>query len=151
MEVRRAGLADLDALVPLFDAYRRFYRQSGDPVGARRFLDERLTRGESAVFLAYGDGRAMGFTQLYPSFSSGAMAKIVVLNDLFVEPAYRRNGVAAALMDAAVRYAREAGAIRLTLSTELANAPAQALYEKLGWKRDTSFCVYQFPLAESLP
>ena len=75
-EVREAGVGDLDQLVPLFDAYRQFYRQPTDPGRARRFLQERLDRGQSVILLAISQGAAIGFTQLYPSCSSGAMAPI---------------------------------------------------------------------------
>ena len=96
--------------------------------------------------MALADGVAAGFTQLYPSFSSGAMARIFVLNDLFVAPEMRRRGVGAALLNAAAEFGRREGAARLTLSTELNNTTAQALYEKAGWKRDTVFCVYNLAL-----
>ena len=66
-------MADLDLIVPLFDAYRQFYRQPSDPDRARRFLKERFEHNQSVIFLAFADGAAIGFTQLYPSFSSGAM------------------------------------------------------------------------------
>jgi len=91
--VRQATTADLDALVPLFDAYRVFYRKTSDPELARTFLAERLSRNQSVVFLALrGNGAAVGFTQLYPSFSSAAAAPVFILNDLFVAPDARRNG-----------------------------------------------------------
>jgi ribosomal protein S18 acetylase RimI-like enzyme len=146
VEVRQATLADLDLLVPLFDAYRRFYRLPGDPGRARRFLQERLEHGQSVIFLAFADAAAIGFTQLYPSFSSGAMAPIFILNDLFVAPDARRSGAGSALLQAAAAHGRRAGAIRLVLSTELTNTTAQSLYESMGWRRDTVFCVYQLSL-----
>ncbi len=145
-EVREAGVGDLDQLVPLFDAYRQFYRQASDPGRARRFLQERLEHGQSAIFLAISQGAAIGFTQLYPSFSSGAMAPIFILNDLFVTPDARRSGAGTLLLQAAADFGRRSGALRLTLSTELTNTPAQAVYERCGWRRDTAFCVYQLPL-----
>lgn len=146
IEVRRATAADLDLLVPLFDAYRGFYRQASDPDGARRFLRERLDLDQSVIFLAFEGGHAAGFTQLYPSFSSGAMRRIFILNDLFVSPDARGRGVGSALLGAAVEYGRSAGALRLTLSTEATNTTAQAVYERHGWTRDTTFWVYQFGL-----
>jgi hypothetical protein len=79
-------MGDVDVLVPLFDAYRQFYRQQSDPGGARQFLRARLENKQSVVLPAHIDSVAAGFTQLYPSFSSGAMARIFVLNDLFVVP-----------------------------------------------------------------
>ena len=146
MHVRRATIEDLETLVPLFDGYRQFYRLAGDMEGARRFLRERLAKGESAVFLAFAGGEAVGFTQLYPSFSSGAMRRIFVLNDLYVAPEARRSGAGRALLEAAAEYGRREGAVRLMLQTELTNATAQVLYERAGWQRDTVFCVYQLGL-----
>jgi GNAT superfamily N-acetyltransferase len=144
--VRQATIADLDNLIPLFDAYRQFYRQPSDPERARRFLLGRFEHNQSVIFIAFEDGAAIGFTQLYPSFSSVGMARIFILNDLFVSPETRRRGVGAALLHAAAEYGRRLAAIRLVLSTEVINANAQSLYEKTGWKRDTVFCVYQLAL-----
>jgi GNAT superfamily N-acetyltransferase len=144
--VRQATAADLNLLVPLFDAYRQFYRQPSDPQGAWRFLIERFERNESVIILALEDAAAIGFTQLYPSFSSGAMARIFILNDLFVAPEARRRGVGAALLQAAAEYGRSAGARRLVLSTEITNTAAQSVYEKMGWRRDMVFCAYQLEL-----
>jgi hypothetical protein len=91
--VRRASLADLDQIVPLFDAYRQFYGQAHNLALAREFLRERLEQDQSVIFLALGSsGSAAGFTQLYPSFSSASVQRIFILNDLFVDPAVRRSG-----------------------------------------------------------
>src|SRR6266851_4689707 len=98
IEVRQATVPDVDLLVPLFDAYRQFYRQPSEPERARRFLLDRFELNESVILLAFEDAAAIGFTQLYPSFSSGAMARIFTLNDLFVAPEARRRGVGSALL-----------------------------------------------------
>jgi hypothetical protein len=95
VDVRRATLDDVDVLAPLFDGYRQFYRQAPDLERARQFLRERLLKHESTLFLARGAGAVpLGFTQLFPSFSSVSMARSFVLNDLFVAPEARRMGVA---------------------------------------------------------
>jgi GNAT superfamily N-acetyltransferase len=145
-EVRQATVADLNLLVPLFDAYRQFYRQPSDPERARRFLLDRLEHNQSVIFLAFDGAAAIGFTQLYPSFSSTAMARIFILNDLFVAPEGRRSGAGSALLQAAADYGRRVGAVRLALSTEITNKTAQSAYERMGWKRDTVFYVYQLAL-----
>lgn len=131
----RATLADLDALALLFDAYRVFYRQPPDPAAARAFVEERLRRDESTVFIARDadTGTALGFTQLYPAFSSVAARRIWILNDLFVVPEARQRGVAHALMERARVFAVETGALRLVLETAEDNRAAQALYESLGY------------------
>ena len=146
VHVRQATVEDLDVLVPMFDGYRQFYRQPSDPDGARRFLLDRFQHNQSVIFLALDGEAAVGFTQLYPSFSSTSMARIFVLNDLFVAAESRTRGTGAALLNAAAEYGRRVGAVRLALSTEVANTTAQAVYERLGWKRDTVFYSYQLTL-----
>jgi GNAT superfamily N-acetyltransferase len=141
--VRRAALHDLDRLVPLFDAYRQFYGKPSDLTIARRFLHDRFTRGESIVLIAEDQGKtAIGFAQLFPTFSSILAAPIYILHDLFVTPAARRRGVGTLLLNAAVETARTAGVVRVELATAITNMPAQTLYEALGWKRDEEFCMY---------
>jgi GNAT superfamily N-acetyltransferase len=136
--IRRATAADLDALVPLFDAYRVFYAQPSDPVRARDFLAERLANGESAVLVAERGPSTVGFTQLYPIFSSVRTARAWLLNDLFVAEGARRGGVARALLDAAAAFARGQGAAGLMLETTRDNGPARALYRAAGWHEDES-------------
>ena len=146
MRVRRAGLEDLAILVPLYDGYRQFYRQPSDPALAERFLRERLSRGDSVIFLAEDESGTLGFTQLYPIFSSISAAPAWVLNDLFVSPAARRSGAGRALLERARQHGIDTGARWLSLSTGRENREAQALYEKLGWVRDTEYYHYELPL-----
>ena len=134
--IRRASPADLDALVPLFDAYRVFYAQPSDPVRARDFLEARLAKNESTVLVAERGPSAIGFTQLYPIFSSVRTARTWLLNDLFVAEGARRGGVARALLDAAAAFAREQGAAGVMLETTRDNGPARALYGAAGWHED---------------
>jgi len=140
--VRRAGLADLDRLLPLFGAYREFYRRTAEPARERSFLAERIPKGEAVVFLAESNGTAVGFTLLYPLFSSLSLRPVWVLNDLYVRPDARRTGVGAALLRHARQFAHDTGAEYLTLETARDN-PAQRLYEAEGWKRDEAFLHYE--------
>src|SRR5579859_7808097 len=103
--VEQADLDDVDVIAPLFDAYRQFYHQTPDIAGARAFIAERLTSGESVIYLAMDprqQGRsALGFVQLYPTFTSISMRRAWILYDLFVAPQARRRGVGRALLQAA--------------------------------------------------
>ncbi|HEY3455961.1 MAG TPA: GNAT family N-acetyltransferase [Bryobacteraceae bacterium] len=145
--VRQATIFDLDRIAPLFDLYRQFYRKPSDLALARRFLRDRFEHNQSIIFLATrGDSTAVGFAQLFPSFSSASAARILILNDLFVLSEVRRRGHGSQLLAAAAEFGRAIGAVRLTLSTEVTNEAAQALYEGTGWKRQTDFYVYNFPL-----
>jgi GNAT superfamily N-acetyltransferase len=110
------------------------------------FCRRALSMGNRVVLLAESQGQAVGFTQLYPSFSSVSMARVFVLNDLFVASTARRLGVGEALLTAAADHARQLGAVRLSLNTDVQNMPALALYESMGWARDQKYHAYHLSL-----
>jgi len=153
LTVRRAGTGerDVELIAPLFDLYRQFYGEPADPGVAASFIRDRLQQNESVIFLAEagedGSREAVGFVQLYPSFSSVKACGIWVLNDLFVAPAARGQGVGRALMEEARQHAVRTGAKRLTLETTAENLVASALYEELGYVRhDDSARFYTLEL-----
>jgi ribosomal protein S18 acetylase RimI-like enzyme len=147
MRIETGTLRALEGIALLFDAYRVFYGQASDVPRARQFVRERLAAGESHILCAVDDdGRIVGFTQLYPCFSSVSTAPIWILNDLFVDPQARRKSVGRMLLAAAREHALATGAVRLELSTQKTNAAAQSLYESAGWTKDAKFFHYQLPL-----
>jgi len=147
MKIARANLDDLNDIAPLFDLYRQFYKEAPDIDKCRDFLQHRIAQGESIIFLAKFDtGEAVGFTQLYPTFCSVGLISRLVLYDLFVDENVRKQGIAKSLMDAAFDFASNNGFKRLTLETAIDNYPGRALYEKVGWKRDTGFYTYHLPV-----
>ena len=144
--IRQAVLADLDDLTQVFDQYRQFQGKAPDAKACRAFLRERFDHGESVVFMALLDGRPVGVAQLYPSFSSTALARVFILNDLFVSEAGRRAGVATALLQAVENYAWTFGACRISLNVAQSNLPAQDLYRARGWTQDNEFFMFhRFP------
>lgn len=146
MDLRQALPHDLPLLVPLFDAYRQFYRQPSDPDRAEAFLRERLQHGESVIFLAQEAAECAGFVQLYPSFWSVAACRSWILNDLYVAPPFRGRGVGRALLERARSHAESTGARGMSLATQRSNHTAQRLYESLGWVRDEEFFHYELEL-----
>ena len=145
--VRQATVDDVEQLVPLFDAYRQFYGRTSDAAAARTFLLARFANRESTLFIAHEGDTAIGFAHLYPSFSSVSLARIFILNDLFVQEQARRTRVASSLLSAAATFAVSLGAVRLSLSTALTNDAAHALYRSAGWNRDQQFSVYHLALS----
>jgi ribosomal protein S18 acetylase RimI-like enzyme len=141
--VRRATSEDIERIAPLFDSYRQFYGQAPALNSAREFLLERFERGESTILLAEDErGRAVGFAQLYPTFSSVSLARSFIMNDLYVAFEARRLGVARALLRSAVAFGKSQRAVRITLSTHVDNAAARALYVSAGWELQTDYQVY---------
>ena len=142
--IRQATTNDVDLLVPLYSGYRVFYKQEPEPEREKAFLQDRLAKRESVIFIAVDavTGTGVGFTQLYPMFSSVRMKTIWILNDLFVSDSARGQGVAANLMNRAEQYSRESDSAGLELATGKDNHPAQALYEKRGWSKENDFFHY---------
>ena len=139
---RRAALSDLEQLAPLFDQYRQFQGKEAAPAAALDFLRERFTRSESVVFVAAEGQTLLGFAQLYPSYSSVSLARVFILNDLFVRESARRRGVASGLLAAVEDHAWSQAAVRITLNVAMDNQAGQSLYETMGWRRDAQFFMY---------
>lgn len=146
VEIRPAEMTDLEGATLLFDAYRVWYGAASDPDGARNFLSQRIRNNESVIFLARKQEQPIGFTQLYPMFSSVSLGSTWVLNDLFVVESARRHGVGKLLLETAAEFGRQMGALRLELQTGIQNDAAQRAYEAHDWVRDTEYYHYTLPL-----
>jgi len=135
MTIIKAQIEHLDHLIPLFDGYRVFYKQNSNTTKAKQFLFERLKNNDSIIFIAYIENIAVGFTQLYPLFSSVSLESMYLLNDLYVDSNYRGKGVGEALINKAKNHCIENNQKGMAIQTE-ANNPAQHLYKRLGFKKD---------------
>ncbi|WP_276167150.1 GNAT family N-acetyltransferase [Zobellia alginiliquefaciens] len=144
MKIIQADESHIPVLAPLFDKYRVFYNQSSDIDAARLFLKERISKSESIVFIAFADAQPVGFTQLYTTFSSVSMKSYYILNDLYVNESSREKGIGAALLTRAQEFCIKKGYKGLALETAVDN-PAQKLYEKLGWQKDSHAFHYFWP------
>ena len=139
MTIRRAKKKDIDGLSILFDKYRIFYKQGSDVENARSFLKKTMKRKESVIFVAEEREELIGFTQLFPIFSSVSMKRTWLLNDLYVNEKARGMGAATKLLEAAKKFGTETNSKWLILQTAADNFTAQKVYEKNGWVRETDF------------
>jgi len=139
--IRRATAGDIPQLSHLFNAYRIFYRKPSDINGAATFLEERIDRNESVIFVAEEKEILTGFTQLYPLFSSTRMQRTWLLNDLFVLADFRGKGISKELIDAAKVHAHKTSAAGILLETEKTNEVGNQLYPATGFVlyNDTNF------------
>jgi ribosomal protein S18 acetylase RimI-like enzyme len=142
--IKQATIENLDGIVQLFNEYRIFYKQDSDIDGAKKFIFDRFEHMESIIFIAIENetNNKIGFTQLYPSFSSVSMKRSLILNDLYVSENYRKNGVGKLLLNAAKSYAIKINAKGIGLSTAIDNNTAQKLYENNGYKKNQDFYQY---------
>jgi len=139
MKIRLAKKKDTEQLAALFDQYRVFYKQEPDIKSAKSFLKKRMQRKESVILVAAEDKKLIGFTQLFPIFTSVGMRRTWMLNDLYVSEAARGKGTATALLDAAKKFGKQTKSKWLLLQTAADNFSAQKLYEKNGWVKETDF------------
>ena len=138
---------NIHRVVPVFDMYRQWYGMPADLSRAESFLVQRMINSESTLFFAEVNEQIAAFVQLYPTFSSISMDAVWVLNDLFVRPEFRRQGIATLLMQIAAEFACGIGVLRLELETGTGNHTAQELYTKLGWQRQTQFERFSLELS----
>ncbi|MEG0254121.1 MAG: GNAT family N-acetyltransferase [Vagococcus sp.] len=142
IKIKNGTTENLDELIELFDQYRQFYKQNSDKKQAKSFLFERLNNQDSMIYIAYLNDKPVGFTQLFPSFSSVSMEKMWILNDLYIAPSARKKGIADELMKTAINFSKETNSKGLRLETSSDNYPAQQLYEKIGFKRETEYFYF---------
>src|SRR3569833_2063723 len=146
MEIKRIGITEAILVFELFDKYRQFYEQPSDKILAETFISQRLSNNESVIFVAIDDNVPVGFTQLYPKYSSVSASKNWILNDLYVEGSQRKTGVGRALIAKAMEFAKGQGAAYLQLETATDNFAAQRLYEAIGFAKqepETGYLLYK--------
>ena len=135
MKIIQAEITHVDRVVELFDAYRVWYRMESDKKTAKEFLTERIKNKESVIFACENEeGKLIGFTQLYPIFSSVRMKRMWLLNDLFVHPDFRGKGVSKMLINQAKGLCKKTNACGVLLETETTNDIGNKLYPATGFE-----------------
>jgi len=146
LSIERIGVHDYKLVINLFNAYRVFYKQDSDLTLAENFIKQRIINNESVIFVAMDGITPVGFTQLYPTYSSAKAVKNWILNDLYVDGKYRKHGIGRKLIMMAMDFARNNGAKYVQLETANDNYNAQHLYESTGFLRHTpgnEFIIYR--------
>jgi ribosomal protein S18 acetylase RimI-like enzyme len=138
LTIRRAGPDDVPTAVNLFTEYLAFFQRHSSSEAVTTFVEERLGAADSVIFIAFDGDRAIGMAQVYPTFSSLAMERAWVLNDLFVAPAARGTGAGRALLRRVCEDAERAGCVYVALETAEDNVKAQGLYESEAFERDVN-------------
>ena len=131
----------------LFDLYRQFYKYESNLIESTNYIKDRINNKESKIFIAINDKNdAIGFVQLYETFGSLDLGKIIILYDLYVIKDHRKNKIGRQLMLKSHKYAKKINAKRIQLSTATDNFIGQSLYESLGYVKDTDFYTYDFEI-----
>ena len=143
MIIRKATYTDIPSLVVLMTEFRKFYNQESNTEKVQSFLKDRLDKADSTVFVAVLEDKLVGYTQLFPSFSTIKLEKIWILNDLFVSEKFRGLGVASKLLTRVFKFSQETHRHQVWLLTGNDNKKAQHLYQKIGFN-NTKFKHYVY-------
>tara|TARA_B100000745_G_scaffold33059_1_gene20593 strand:+ start:334 stop:786 length:453 start_codon:yes stop_codon:yes gene_type:complete len=146
-EIIKANVNHIKQVGELFDLYRQFYKYVSNIKDSTDYISERMKNNESIIFFATNKQKeAMGFVQLYETFGSLDLGKIIILYDLYVKKDHRKNKIGRQLMLKSHEYAKKINAKRIQLSTATDNFIGQSLYESLGYVKDIDFYTYDFEI-----
>jgi GNAT superfamily N-acetyltransferase len=140
--IRPLAAGELEAVLPLIADYQRFYGVAApDDAHNREFFAQFVAPSDVGELLGAWQAGAglVGYACLYWTFSSVSAERVVLMNDLYVVPTERGNGVGLALIEASRGVARSRGVAALRWQTALDNRRAQRLYERTDPKRSTWF------------
>jgi GNAT superfamily N-acetyltransferase len=101
-----------------------------DPERAREAIADAIADETSVVFVAEHRGELLGLCTAYLDIYSVRFGQRCFVEDLAVSPAHRSQGVGKALLDAAMEWGRDRGALHLALSSGDARADAHRFYER---------------------
>jgi len=148
MVVIKCNQSYLGQLVELFEEYRSFYDFTPSPKETEEFLLGLMDRNDSVIFIAVDErsDKVMGFVNLYPCYSTLALKRLWILNDIGVTGKFRGQGVSKALIDKVMTFAKETNAVRVELKTDKANDRAMKLYDSIGFKIDNDNVYYRVPV-----
>ena len=143
----KATKENINQVGKLFDLYRQFYKYKSNVHESTNYISERISNNESIIFLALTQkNNPTGFVQLYETFGSLHLGKIIILYDLYVKEEFRKHGIGKKLMAKSEEYAKSIGAKSIELSTAKDNLSAQFLYKKIGYIRDNEFYSYSYEI-----
>jgi len=146
VNVRRATAEDADQVIELMAELGRPV-VAADPQAQRAVVLAHLAHPDGAIFVVEGDGELAGSASFWIRPRLNWTTPEAWVPDLFVRPAYRRRGIARALLDACAAEARRRGCHALKLESGHDRVEAHALYERYGLERFGG--AYRFTLPRS--
>jgi GNAT superfamily N-acetyltransferase len=136
VDVRPLRRDELEDALPLIAGYQEFYRSEPVDQRNRSFFARFIEPSDEGLLLGAWDGdELVGFATLYWFHSSTAADDVVLMNDLFVVPGRRGQGIGRALIDACLDVVRRRDAHHLEWYTAPDNLAGQRLYDSTGASR----------------
>jgi GNAT superfamily N-acetyltransferase len=136
--------ADLPELLPLMRGYCDFYEVDPSDDALLALSRTLIADPDQGLQLIARDdgGNAVGFATVFWTWSTLSASRLGVMNDLFVAKGARGGGIADALIAECAARSRDRGATELAWQTAHTNERAQAVYDRVGAKRDERWLDY---------
>jgi ribosomal protein S18 acetylase RimI-like enzyme len=147
MKISTVGEPDLGELLPMMRAYCDFYEVAPSDADLEALARALIAdpEHEGIQLIARGaEGEPLGFATVYWYWQTLSAARAALMNDLFVVPEARGQGVGRALIEECRRRSREHGAAELVWETAPDNETAQRLYRSLD-AREERWISYSLP------
>jgi GNAT superfamily N-acetyltransferase len=140
--------SDIEAALPLFAGYQRFYQAEPDEQRNRAFFRRFLEPSDEGLLLgAWENGELLGFATIYWTHSSTRAADIALMNDLFVAERGRGRRIGERLIEACIEAAKARGLAHLEWFTATDNHTAQRLYDRIPGAHRSGWYAYEVDLA----
>ena len=134
--VRRADVVDAHVVAQLLHEFNREFDEPAPPVEELTDRICRLLQGGDTIVLLVGEGPD-GLAVLRFRAAIWSSGLECYLAELYVTPARRGHGLGRALMEAAIREARDRGADTIDVGVDEPDVAARRLYESLGFTNRT--------------
>jgi ribosomal protein S18 acetylase RimI-like enzyme len=132
-EIRKAGAEDAPDVARLLHDFNAEYDEPTPPVPVLAERVAELLADEAIVVLLAGDQPAFGLAVFRIKPSLWSQAADVYLEELYVVPDQRGQGIGRALLEVAIEAARHAGADHFELTTGEDDTEARSLYESFSF------------------
>jgi GNAT superfamily N-acetyltransferase len=134
LKIRPAQEQDIDAIFDLIRGLAAYEKLSDRVTGNSELLRSHLfgERVYAEAIVAELGAQTVGFALFFPTYSTFLTQPGIHLEDVFVQPEYRRQGVGKALMTAIAKIAHDRGCGRLEWSVLDWNQNAIEFYQRFG-------------------
>ncbi len=145
MNVRTATRADIPLILELIQALAEYEKLSDACVATVENLDASLfgPRPYAEALIGEWQGEPAGFALFFHNYSTFLAQPGIYLEDLFVKPEFRGNGIGKALLIRLAKIAEERDCGRLEWSVLDWNEPSIGFYKKLGARALDDWTIFR--------
>ena len=146
MEIRKAGRSDVEAITNLmhdfaaFEDLSEYFESTPENLAAVMFGDRSFVNG----LVAEDNGEVVAYALFYPNYATFRGQRGMYLEDIFISPAHRGQGIGEAMLRRIAQISKEQGCERIDFQVLEWNQPAIGFYERLGAHRDASERHFKF-------